>query len=130
LHPELDKKKISVHDNLNGRSLKLKADPQLLYRSFLNIFVNAIQSIKDGGTITVEVEEEKDRYVVGIEDTGSGIREENLNKIFNPFFSTKEEGSGLGLSIVRNIMEAHGGSITIESKVDSGTKVTITLPRG
>ena len=52
-----------------------------------------------------------------------------MNKIFNPFFSTKDKGSGLGLSIVRNIMEAHGGAIAIESQVDSGTKVTITLPR-
>jgi len=67
---------------------------------------------------------------VGIEDTGGGISEQNLNKIFNPFFSTKDKGSGLGLSIVRNIMEAHRGAIAIESQLDSGTKVTITLPRG
>ncbi len=130
LQPELDKRGISVHDNLNGRYLRLIADPQMLYRSFLNIFVNAIQSMKDGGTIRINVEEEKDRYVVGIEDTGIGISEKDLHKIFNPFFSTKDKGSGLGLSIVRNIMEAHGGSIAIKSQVDSGTKVTITLPRG
>jgi two-component system sensor histidine kinase HydH len=130
LNPELDKKGISVRDNLNGRSLKLVADPQLLYRSFLNLFVNAIQSMKGGGTITVNVDEDRDRYLVAIEDTGNGISQENLNKVFNPFFSTKEKGSGLGLSIVRNIIEAHGGSITIESEVGSGTKVKISLPRG
>ncbi|MFH1241979.1 MAG: ATP-binding protein [Pseudomonadota bacterium] len=130
LNPELDKKGISVRDNLNGRSFKLVADPQLLYRSFLNLFVNAIQSMKGGGTITVNVDEDRDRYVVAIEDTGNGISQDNLNKVFNPFFSTKEKGSGLGLSIVRNIIEAHGGSITIESEVDSGTKVKISLPRG
>lgn len=130
LHPELDKKKISVRDNLNGRSLKLMADPQLLYRSFLNIFLNAIQSMEDGGTITVNVEEEKDNYIVRVEDTGRGIGKENLNKIFNPFFSTKEKGSGLGLPIVRNIIEAHKGSIAIQSEGESGTKVTIILPRG
>ncbi len=130
LHPELDKRGISVHDNLNGRSMKLWADPQLLYRSFLNIFVNAIQSMEDGGLITVEVKEEKGRYVVGIKDAGSGISRDNLKKIFNPFFSTKDKGSGLGLSIVRNIMEAHGGAVEIESQVGSGTKVQITLPKG
>ena len=130
LQPELDKKKIAVHHDLDGRSLNLRADPQLLYRTFLNLFLNAVQSMEDGGTITVNVEEAKNRYTVDIEDTGCGISQENLSKIFNPFFSTKEKGSGLGVSIVRNIIEGHGGSIRIESKEGTGTKVTIELPRG
>ncbi len=137
LRPEFDKEKIIVQDNLNSRSFKLEADPQLLYRSFLNIFLNAIQSMKNGGTLIVNIEEDKDHYIVDISDTGSGISKENLNKIFDPFFSTKDKGSGLGLSIVRNIIEAHKGSMWIESKVtvpegreDSGTKVMIKLPRG
>lgn len=136
LRPEFDKEEITVHDNVNSRSLKLKADPHLLYRSFLNIFLNAIQSMKDGGTMTVNVEEKKDHYIVGITDTGSGISEENLNKVFDPFFSTKDKGSGLGLSIVKNIIEAHKGSMWIESSVrdskereNSGTQITIKLPR-
>jgi signal transduction histidine kinase len=130
LEPELDKKKIAVHHNLDGRSLKLRADPQLLYRTFLNIFVNAVQSIENGGNITVNVEEQKDRYAVEIEDTGCGISRENLSKIFNPFFSTKETGTGLGVSIVRNIIEGHGGTIRIDSEEGKGTKVKIELPRG
>ena len=68
--------------------------------------------------------------IVKIEDTGSGISEENLSKIFNPFFSTKEKGSGLGVSIVRNIIEGHRGTIRIESQEGSGTTVTIRLPKG
>lgn len=129
LRPELDKTQISVHDNLNGRSFKLNADPQLLYRSFLNILVNAIQSMEKDGTITINVEEEKDYYVTSIKDTGKGISEEILGKLFDPFFSTKDKGSGLGLSIVKNIIEGHNGSIRIESKKGSGTKVVIKLPR-
>jgi signal transduction histidine kinase len=130
LAPELDKEKIALNHDLNGRSFKLKADPQLLYRAFLNIFVNAIQSIKNGGAITVNVTEKKGHYVVGVEDTGAGINEEDLGKIFNPFFSTKDKGSGLGLSIVRNFIEGHHGSIRLESTEGLGTKVYVRLPKG
>ncbi len=136
LQPELEKKGISLHDNLNRRSLKLRADPQLLYRSFLNIFVNALQSMENGGTITVNVEEEDGYYLVTITDSGSGISEENLLKIFNPFFSTKDTGSGLGLSIVRKIIEGHKGKIWIEKNLEEppegespGTRVMIKLPK-
>ena len=130
LQPELEKEKITLHDNLNGRSFKLEADSELLYRAFLNIFINAIQSMTDGGTMTVNVVNEKDHYVVSTEDTGCGISEANLRDVFNPFFSTKDKGSGLGLSIVRNIIEAHKGSVWIESKEGSETKVIVRLPRG
>lgn len=136
LQPELDKKGISLHDNLNQRSLKLRADPQLLYRSFLNIFVNAVQSMENGGAITVNVEEEDGYYLVAIADNGSGISEKNLKKIFNPFFSTKETGSGLGLSIVRKLIEGHKGEIWIEKNQGEppegegpGTRVMIKLPK-
>jgi signal transduction histidine kinase len=130
LKPELEKEKISVHDNLDGRSFKLKADPQMLYRAFLNIFINAIQSIEDGGSLMVSVSEKKGSYVVGIEDSGCGISQEDLSKIFNPFFSSKEKGSGLGLPIVRNIIEGHKGTILIESREGTGTKVIVELPMG
>jgi two-component system sensor histidine kinase HydH len=137
LGPELDRGGISVRDNMNGRSLKLLADPQLLYRAFLNVLLNSIQSMNDGGTITIDVSEGNDQYVVAFRDTGCGIKKENLDKIFNPFFSTKDKGSGLGVSIVRNIIEGHGGSIRIESKPGapegskgSGTTVIIRLPKG
>lgn len=129
LQPEFEKEKISVHDNLDGRSFKMRADPQMLYRAFLNLFINGIQAMENGGRITVEVGEEKNHYIVGIGDTGSGISEENLKKIFDPFFSTKDKGSGLGISIVRNIVEGHKGSIWIETKDGAGTKVFLKLPR-
>lgn len=136
LGPELDKNGISLQNNLGHRSLELRADPEKLYRSLLNIFLNAIQSMPNGGEITVHVTEEKDdHYLLKIADTGTGISETDLKKIFNPFFSTKEKGTGLGLSIVRNIIEGHNGKIWIESRVEgsqdgtpSGTEVMIRLP--
>jgi signal transduction histidine kinase len=129
LRPEMEKKGILVNDNLNGRSLRMRADHELLYRALLNIFINAIQSMKDPGTINVKVEEEKDTYRIEIEDAGCGITQEKQKKIFNPFFTTKETGSGLGLSIVRKIIEGHEGTIGVESREDAGTKVTLQLPR-
>ncbi|UCB48307.1 MAG: GHKL domain-containing protein [Deltaproteobacteria bacterium] len=129
IRPELEKKGIQVQDNLNGRSFKLRADHDLLYRAFLNILINAIHSMQDGGTIDIKVEEARDAYRIDIEDTGCGISEENVDKIFNPFFTTKEKGSGLGLSIVRKIIEGHRGTIGIKSIEGQGTKVQVQLPR-
>jgi signal transduction histidine kinase len=84
--------------------------------------------MEDGGNITINIEKEKDTCRVEIQDTGIGIRDENLKKIFSPFFTTKEKGSGLGLSIVKNIIEGHKGKVWIESEEGVGTKVFVTLP--
>jgi signal transduction histidine kinase len=129
IRPELEKKGIQVHENLNGRSFRLRADQDLLYRAFLNILINAMHSMQDGGTIDIIVEEARDGYSIEFEDTGCGISQENVDKIFNPFFTTKEKGSGLGLSIVRKIIEGHRGTIGIESVEGQGTKVQVQLPR-
>ncbi|MBN2063069.1 MAG: GHKL domain-containing protein [Deltaproteobacteria bacterium] len=129
LEAELQKKNITYRDNLEGRSLKIQADADLLYRALLNIFINAMQSFDKNGSIDVRVNKEKADYILEIEDSGKGISKENIKKIFNPFFTTKDQGTGLGLPIVKKIIEGHGGSIGIESKMDSGTKVTIRLPR-
>ena len=130
LHPELEKQRIGVHNKLDGGSLPIRADGEMLYRAFLNIFINSIQSMKDGGTLYVNVWDGNDTYLVGIGDTGGGINKEDLTKIFNPFFTTKHKGSGLGLPIVRKIIEGHGGSIKIESDEGLGTRVMIELPKG
>ncbi len=130
LRPELDKKGVSINNgNLNSKPYTIRADPKLLYRAFLNIFLNAIQSMRDGGNINIKIEEEKENYRVEIQDTGIGINKGNLNKIFNPFFTTKEKGSGLGLAIVKKIIEGHKGDIWIESEEEVGTSVFVKLPR-
>jgi signal transduction histidine kinase len=129
LDPELQKRGITVRNNLDSRSLALLADQDLLYRAFLNIFINSIQSMDNGGKIEVFASHERDNYRVEIEDNGCGINQEHLKRIFNPFFTTREKGSGLGLSIVRKIIEAHQGIITIESEKGQGTRVKLLLPR-
>lgn len=132
---ELETKGIDLNHIPEQRPLPLRADPQLLYRCFLNIFMNAIQAMENGGTLTLKIIETGDHYEVLIEDTGQGIQEKNIKKIYDPFFSTKDKGSGLGLSIVRNIIEGHKGHLSIESRhiesgaEKSGTRVIIRLPK-
>jgi two-component system sensor histidine kinase HydH len=129
LKPELEGKGIVVLDKMNGRSFKLQADDDMLYRALMNIFINSIQAIDNAGSITVNVDEDKGGYRIEIEDTGTGISKENMKKIFNPFFTTKDKGTGLGLPIVRKIIEGHQGTIDVESQEGSGTKVIIRLPK-
>ncbi|SPD75740.1 ATPase/histidine kinase/DNA gyrase B/HSP90 domain protein [uncultured Desulfobacterium sp.] len=129
LQPELDKHGISVNNTISGRSIRLEADPHLLYRAFLNIFINAVQSMNGGGTISIRLDDDRHYYFLSIEDMGCGISNETMSKVFNPFYSTKDKGSGLGLPIVRNIVEAHNGAISLESEQGAGTKVIIKLPK-
>jgi PAS domain S-box-containing protein len=112
-------------------------DAELLKQVFLNVIWNAIQAMPYGGELIVSAELEKSTvhpskgagYVeITIADSGMGIAEEDQDKIFNPFFSTKEKGAGLGLAIVHNIVEAHGGIIGVESELGKGSAFTITLP--
>jgi two-component system, NtrC family, sensor histidine kinase HydH len=129
LGPELERKGITVSDNFEGRNLMIQADAERLYRVFLNLIINSIQAINDSGKINIKVEDEKVQYRIVVEDNGKGIDEENMKKIFNPFFTTKERGSGLGLPIVRNIIEGHEGTIFIESIAGAGTRAIILLPK-
>jgi len=130
LKPELDKSEIKLIHNLNGKEFPIMADAQMLYRAFLNIFINAIHAVDPGGSIEIHAKKQSAQYVVEIHDTGCGINQEDLNRVFNPFFTTKEKGTGLGLSIVRKIIEIHQGTISLQSRKNHGTTVTVTLPKG
>ncbi|MBM4287063.1 MAG: two-component sensor histidine kinase [Deltaproteobacteria bacterium] len=130
LRPEIDRHNIFLNRQYNRNGHPLLVDPDLLYRAFLNILINAIQAMPQGGQLTVTTDpgpQGKGARIV-IQDTGEGITSENAKKIFNPFFTTKDQGSGLGLSIVKGIIESHQGQITIESNFGKGAKVSIVLP--
>ncbi|MBU7022945.1 MAG: PAS domain S-box protein [Theionarchaea archaeon] len=106
----------------------VSVDVDQMQRAILNLILNAIQSMPDGGTLTIQTAQEKGSIQISIQDTGRGIPKENLDKIFEPLFTTKSKGIGLGLVIVKNIIEGHGGSIHVQSEVGKGTTFTILLP--
>jgi PAS domain S-box-containing protein len=110
--------------------LILTSNESKLHQAILNILSNAIQSISDKGTITIETSKNKEYLTVKISDTGCGISDEILLKITDPFFTTKEpgKGTGLGLSITQNIVDELKGNLMFESKPGKGTSVTIKLP--
>jgi signal transduction histidine kinase len=109
---------------------KIMGDPEFLRSVFNNLFINAVQAMgTEGGNLNVKIAPDNAFVCIEISDTGSGIPEENLSKIFEPYFSTKETGTGLGLAIVQKIVELHNGSIEAESELGDGTKFTVKLPR-
>jgi signal transduction histidine kinase len=116
-----------IKKNYQNSLPEIMADSNLLYQSFLNIFINAMQAMPNGGRILVEVSSSDHLVTVHIDDEGQGIPPENLKKIWDPFFTTKETGTGLGLGIVKNIVESHGGSIQVVNRPVRGARVTIEL---
>ena len=106
----------------------IKIDPEKLTQALINIMKNGMQAMGQGGTLRIETKSLKDRVEVTISDSGSGIPPDQMEKIFNYYYTTKEKGVGLGLPIAHRIIEAHEGHLKIESRVGVGTKVTVTLP--
>ncbi len=105
------------------------ADPDQLRRAMVNLVGNAVDSMPNGGALTVSVGSREDGgHVVVIEDTGVGIPPENREKIFEPYFTTKASGLGLGLVLTKKIVDAHGGEIAVESEPGKGTRIEVSLP--
>jgi PAS domain S-box-containing protein len=123
-----EKKKIQINRKYPEKTLLCRIDPEQFRQVILNLLHNATQAMPHGGTIGVEVNEEKKGVVLEISDTGIGMSKATLDKLFTPFFTTKEHGTGLGLSTVKKIVEAHGGDIKVESELGKGTTVFVILP--
>ncbi len=128
LHHEY-KERIQVLFEFVDEHLHVSGNESKLYQVFTNLLINAIHSIEKKGTIKIETKSTVDKAQIVIKDTGCGIPEGILNKIYDPFFTTKEagKGTGLGLSIVYNIIEEHRGSISFQSTEEKGTIVTVEL---
>jgi signal transduction histidine kinase len=118
---------ITIRSNMDGQGPLVNIDEQRLTQAVINIMKNGIEAMDHGGVLGIEAFQSKDRVSIRISDSGAGIPPEQMDKIFNFYYTTKENGVGLGLPIAHRIIEAHGGRLGVESQAGVGTTVTITL---
>ena len=126
--PELEEEGIDLEISIEEDIPMLQIDDKLMKQAFLNIIKNAINAMPDGGHLTISLFRENENVVLVITDDGEGIEKEIQEKIFEPYFTTKDFGSGLGLTLVYKIIKEHDGEIQLKSKVGIGTSFIIKLP--
>ncbi len=128
LLPELENRGITVKQKLARQLVATPVDPTQLQQALVNLLKNAMQAMTKGGTLTLQTGETGEAVWVSVADTGGGIPQEQINRIFEPFYTTKKKGTGLGLMIVQRIVRAHGGRIELESHVGRGTTFRLWFP--
>jgi PAS domain S-box-containing protein len=117
-----------VEINADLPDLTIKVEPHLMHRVFSNLILNAIQAMPDGGVISITASLADGSVAISVRDTGVGIPDEMRDKLFSPLMTGKAKGTGLGLAVVKRIVDAHSGTITFESEKGKGTTFTVTLP--
>jgi signal transduction histidine kinase len=122
------KSRITVHTELAASLPEISADPDLLHRALSNLVLNAIDAMPQGGTLTLGTAAINSRVQIFVSDTGSGLTPEECERLFTPYYTTKQHGTGLGLAIVQSVVSDHGGKISVESVKDKGTTFRIELP--
>jgi signal transduction histidine kinase len=127
IKPECSKKGVSLDLDLHGPEFAF-LDGFQLKQAILNLVLNALQATPTGGHVAVKTTGDKSQLVVTVLDDGEGMSPEVRGKAFTPFFTTREEGTGLGLPLVRRVAEQHGGSVEISSEPAQGTAVTMVFP--
>lgn len=125
---ELKDARIELVLNLEDDLPAVDFDPALMKQALLNLIKNAAAAMSDGGKLTVTTEAAEEELRISIADTGAGIPEENLHKIFEPYFTTKDNGTGLGLTVVFKIIKEHHGEVNVKSRKGEGSVFVITLP--
>ena len=127
---ELAARKIMVEKEYLENDIFVEGDEAQLQRVFSNLFLNSIQAMENGGRLTIATSASpyKQRFFIKIIDTGKGVPSENLARIFDPFFSTRPGGTGLGLALAHNIVKEHGGEIEVQSAPNNGTTFTLEFP--
>lgn len=108
---------------------QIDADPELLHRAFTNLVLNAMDAMPEGGTVTVRTRDDNSHIRIEVADTGTGLTREECERLFTPYYTTKQHGTGLGLAIVQSVVSDHHGSITVESAPGKGSTFRIELPK-
>ena len=126
--PEFKEKDITLTVKLAQEMPEINVDEHQIYQTLVNIFNNAIQAISQKGEITIKTEHEQDGISITFMDTGVGISDEEKGKVFEPFFTKKQSGTGLGLAVVKKIIDNHKGTITITDREGGGTVFSLWLP--
>ena len=129
LHNEMTRYSVSVRPELEEKIPKVMADRVQLQQVFMNLMLNAIEAMKDtGGGLTIKSQLNQDgQLLVSVTDPGVGLPDENADRIFDAFYTTKPQGSGMGLAITRSIVESHGGRLRATANDGSGTTFNFTL---
>lgn len=128
VRPELENRGFNVKEKLARRIVPSPLDPAQIKQVLVNLIKNAMHAMTKGGTLTLETGETAEAVWVSVRDTGGGIPPEQISRIFEPFYTTKKKGTGLGLMIVQRIVRDHGGRIELESRVGQGTNFKVWLP--
>jgi PAS domain S-box-containing protein len=128
LRPEIENRGITIKERLARQLPAGPIDPVQIKQALVNLMKNAIQAMTKGGVLTVQTDPGVDGVVVSVADTGGGIPQEQINRIFEPFYTTKKKGTGLGLMIVQRIVRDHNGRMDLESHVGKGTVFRLWLP--
>jgi signal transduction histidine kinase len=124
-----DRSKVQIIEDYADDVHEIMGDPEQLKQVFVNLISNAVQAMgEEGGALTVSTGFEDEFVFVRFSDTGPGIPSESIGKVFDPFFSTRDDGTGLGLTIVHRIVDEHGGHIEVTSDAGTGTAFTVHLP--
>ena len=130
VRPEADRYKIAVKVECPASLPEINADPGMLRQAILNLALNACQAMTDGGTLRLACREtSRQRVEIDVEDTGVGIPPDHLNRIFDLYFTTKEKGSGIGLSMVYRIVQLHDGEVEVQSTPGTGTRFRLIFPQ-
>ncbi len=124
-----DEARVEVVAKVEDAPMPLMADPELLHRALSNLVLNAKDAMPEGGTVTISARNHDDHVEIRVSDTGQGMTPEECERLFTPYYTTKQHGTGLGLAIVQSVVADHAGTITVESREGHGATFVITLPR-
>ncbi|MBI5206704.1 MAG: PAS domain-containing protein [Candidatus Firestonebacteria bacterium] len=122
------KQNIEIYKNLSKDLPQIVIDERRLEEAFFNFIINSVEVMKNGGKLSINVSFNKDHIIIIFADTGTGIHEKDIDKIFEPFYTTKRDGIGLGLAVSRQIIRYHKGNIDVKSIINNGTEIIVKLP--